>query len=250
MASEPAPNPVLTVLARLPITTVLSDLSTGAIVWASTPDPGMVGLKQAGDIVGRNLLDFIDPSQHEIALRDLQAVAEGQSPPPVTYHLRRVGGGTTDAQIASIPTTFDGRPTMLSLVTDISTCTRALRDLEETQDRYRQLVETSTDGIVVVSSTEGILYANETFWRAVGAASADEVVGQPPYRFVRDDLHNTVREIRRRVLRYGTPNPPTPLVIVRLDGTTFEATAQTMRVLWSGEPVTQTRLRDLTPPGA
>lgn len=250
MASERTTNPVLTVLARLPITTVLSDLATGAIVWASTPDPDIVGLKQTEDILGRNLLDFIDPSQHEIALRDLQAVAEGQSPPSVTYHLRRVGGGTTDVQISSIPTTYDGRPTMLSLVTDISTCTRALRDLEESQDRYRQLVESSPDGIVVVSSTEGILYANEMFWRAVGATSADEVIGQPPYRFVPDEFHGTVREIRRRVLRYGKPNPPTPLTLMRLDGTTLETTAQTMRVLWSGEPVTQTRLRDLVLPDA
>jgi PAS domain S-box-containing protein len=190
------------------------------------------------------LLDFIDPSQHEIALRDLQAIAEGQSPPPVTYHLRRIRGGTTDVQIASVLTNLEGKPAMLSLVTDVSDCQQALRNLAESEERYRQLVENSPDGIAVTGN-DGVVYANETLWRALGASSEGDVLGKPGLSFVHPDDQATFREIRRRVIRYGKPNPATPVRLVRLDGTIIETTAQTMFVHWGGEPATQTSLRDL-----
>lgn len=247
MTSERPSSPVLSVLARLPVTIVLSDIQTGEIVWASTPDPSVMGLRRAEDVLGRNLLDFVRPDQHSAALRDLEAVARGQSPPPAVYHLVRSGGRTLDVQIASTPTSFDGRAMMLSLVTDVTDMQTTLRDLAESQERYRTLVDTSFDGIVVVSTAEGILFANETFLRAMRASSADDVLGKPPYRFIHPDQHAIVRETRRRVLRYGKPVPPLPLTLIRLDGTHVETTAQIMRVHWSGEAVTQTRLRDLGP---
>lgn len=244
MARQRERNPVLSVLERLPITTVLSDVTNGEIIWAGTPDPDIIGLKSAEEVVGRNLLDFIDPSQHAIALHDLQAIAEGGSPPPVTYHLRRIGGGTSDVQIASILTNLDGRPVMLSLVTDVTESHRALRDLAETEERYRQLVETSPDGIVVVGN-EGIVYANQTLWQALGATSEHDLLGQPMYRFIHPDFHDAVREARRRVVRYGKMHPAAPVILVRLDGTTIPTTARTMFVHWGGEPATQTSMRDL-----
>lgn len=237
-------NPVLSVLARLPITIVLSDLATGEIIWASTPHPEMIGARSADDVVGRCLLDFIDPSQREIALRDLQAVAEGQSPAPVIYQLRRVGGGVADVQIASVPTNLDGRAAMLSLVTDVSASERARRDLDEARERYRQLVETSPDGIIVIGPS-GIEYVNQTLVQALGAGSAEEILGEQPYRFIHPDFHAAAREARRQVTRYGKSLPPRPITLVRLDGACVKTTVQTTRIHWNGEYATQTIMRDL-----
>ncbi|MBN2848667.1 MAG: PAS domain S-box protein [Coriobacteriia bacterium] len=244
MSPETPSNPVLNVLKRLPITMVLSDLTTGRIVWASTPEPAIIGVTSAADVIGKCLLDFIDASQQSIALRDLQAVAAGESPPPVTYHIRRVGGGRSDVQISSIPTNLDGRPAMLSLVTDVTAGERARRDLDEARERYQQLVETSPDGIVVVGP-HGIAFANETIVRALGAESSADLVGQPMYRFIHPDFHDAVREARRVVVRYGKTIPAAPVTLIRLDGACVRTTAQTTRVHWSGEPASQTIMRDL-----
>jgi two-component system sporulation sensor kinase A len=237
-------NPVLTVLERLPIAVVISDLASGTVLWASTRDPNVAGGLTADQVVGRCLLDFIDPSQQERALHDLQLVAAGQSPPPVNYRIHHPGSGVAHAQIASVPSTYEGRPAVLSLVTNVTELVRARQELEEVQERYRQLVETSPDGIVVVGPG-GVDYVNQTLVRALGATSPDELIGQSVYSFIHPDYHDASREARRQVIRYGKNLPPRPITLVRLDGAYITTTVQTTRIHWNGEYATQTIMRDL-----
>lgn len=235
---------LLNTLKRLPLTFVVSDLESGVIVWASSNDPQMVGVPSAEKVIGTCLLEYIDSDQHHIALRDLQAVVAGESPPPVIYHLQRVGGGVADIQIASMPVLLDGRSGMLSVMTDVSESERARRELEERLERYRRIVEDSPVGLVIVG-THGITFANGTLVRALGAENADALLGTSLTDLVAPESRDELREARRRVMRYEKPVATGPVALVCADGRIVETTTMTRLVEWDGQPASQTVFRDL-----
>lgn len=237
-------NLILKVLERLPISAVIANPLTGRILWVNAHNMQLAGATSPEQLVGRNLLDFIMPEQHGVALRDVAAVALGQSPSPIVYNLKRLDGGITHGQIASIPMRFRGMPAMLSLVADVTERERAARELAESEERYRMLVETSPDGIVVVTGEE-IRYASPALLLALGAESADEVVGRSMYDFIDPALHRAIKESRRELVLRRQALPAAPVTLVRLDGKHLETTAASTVVRWQGEIATQTIMRDV-----
>lgn len=235
------------ILESLPISVVVSSFTDGAILWVNARDLELAGATRPQQIVGHNLLEFIEPSQHAVALRDVEAVARGESPPPVIYKLRRLDGGSADVQIASIPVLYQGEQAMLSLCADVTDSQRASRALAESEERYRGLVEHSPDGVVVVAEGGELDYVNPTVVRALCAPDADALLGRSFYDFVVPEHRKPVRDARRRVLSSGDAHPAAPVTLLGIDGRRVETTARTSVIRWQGEIATQTVLRDLEP---
>ncbi|TLM76782.1 MAG: PAS domain S-box protein [Actinobacteria bacterium] len=235
------PEGVLRILERIPMTAVICDVRTGEILWANARDMRIVGATDPSQVIGRNLLEFLDPTQHGVALRDVEAIARGESPEPVTYRINRVGGGSVWVQIASVPIQFGEMPGMLSLIAEVTSREEALRDLAESEERYRQLVETSPDGIVVMVGRE-IAYANPALTAALGV-TLEDVVGASAYDFIAEEYRKPIQEARKAILASGKPDTEAPAVILKADGTRLEVMARTAPVTWHGELATQTVIR-------
>lgn len=238
------------ILERLPVAVVVASQETGLIIWGNPLAARLAGADRPAQLAGRSLLEFMDPTQHGVALRDLEAVLRGESPPPVTYHLRQFGGAARDVQISSIPVLFRGQPAMLSVCADVTGAQRAARALAESEQRYRELVENSPDGLVVVDADERIVYANPALAEALGA-EREALLTRSMFDFIADGSRKPVREARKRVLTTGKPHPAAPVVLVRADGSELATTAQTTLIRWDGNDATQTIMHDIgAAPGA
>lgn len=235
-------SPVLAILERLPQTAVISSAETGRILWVNSRDINVMRATHPEQLVGRVLLEFIDPEQHATALRDLEAITRGESPQPVVYRLKRLDGGWAWVQIASIPMVYEGAAAMLSLVADVSEQQEALRELAESEQRYRDIVHGSPDGIIVVVGDE-IVFANDASAALVGSDSADALMGRSMYEFIVKSEHGGIREARRQLLAKSAKGFDAPATLVALSGDEIPVTARTALVHWHGEPATQTVLR-------
>ena len=242
---EPSTAGLLAILERLPISAVISSAGNGRILWTNSRNLELAGATSSDQIVGRVLLDFIEPIQHATALRDIEAVANGESPPAVVYHLRGIDGSDSDVQIMTTPLVFNNEPAMLSLVADVTARERALRALAESEERYRQLVETSPDGIVVAVD-DTIVYLNPALATALGAKDAAELVGRSMFDYIDPAYHKAVRNSRKQ-LYLGTASmiPAAEVVLTRVDGSPLPTTAQSTRVTWKGDIATQTLMHDI-----
>lgn len=238
-----------TLLEKLPIPTVVSSAETGLIVWANARDLNVIGATSPQQIIGRNLLEFIAPDQQAIALRDLEAVTRGAAPPPVVYHLNRIGGGIVDVLISSVPILFRGEPAMLSVVVDVSERERELRRSLEAEQRYRALIEASPDGVCVVDRDGIVVFANPALATALGHESAGDIEGTSMYDHISAPEQQPVREARRKVLRTRRPHAAAPVTLICRDGSPLATTAASSYVTWNGEPATQTLMRDLAHQG-
>jgi diguanylate cyclase (GGDEF)-like protein/PAS domain S-box-containing protein len=68
----------------------------------------------------------------------------------------------------------------------VATSDSARRDIEESEARFRALVQHASDGVVVVDASGLVLYASPAAARMVGL-SADEVVGREAIQFIQPD---------------------------------------------------------------
>ncbi len=196
-------------------------------------------------ILGKSILDFVKaPGQQGIALGDLAKVALGGSPRPVIYELQRLDGETAAGHVASVPMMFRGQPAMLSLVTDVSDRERVIRELEESEERYRLLLDNTPSGIVVVQD-ERVVFANRSLARALGYDGTDDLLGMSVYEHIAEEYRKPVRDARRQLMRTGKTIPAAAVELVRRDGERVPTTAVTTLIRWKGELATQTLMHDL-----
>ncbi|MDP2182074.1 MAG: PAS domain S-box protein [Actinomycetota bacterium] len=238
-------HPLLPTLERLPTSVVISSTATGIILWTNAYNLSVIGTTDPNDIIGRNLLDFLPPEQHGVALRDIEAMARGERKvESVVYRLRRLDGGTSYVHISSVPIRFEGVPAMLSLVFDVSDREKALRRLQESEERYRSLVDNSPD-CVMVCQGDIVKYVNPTTVRVFRAGSAEDICGRSLFDFVKPDFRAIARTRQKAMYRTGRSSPPVVLGLVRLDGTCFPGEARSSVITWDDERATQTVIRDV-----
>ncbi|MDZ4168670.1 MAG: PAS domain S-box protein [Coriobacteriia bacterium] len=237
-------KPVLRILDKLPVPALVANPVTAKILWANMRLVHMAGATRPDEILGSSILDYIQLPQASTALADLAKVALGQSPPPVTYQLRKRDGQFAAAQVSSMPMIYEGQLGMLSIVTDVSERESLFLKLTESEERYRLLLESMPSGVVVVSGDD-IVYANQAIACGLGLDSAQALIGRTMYEFIVEPQRKAVRNARREVLMTGAAFPAAPVTLIRADGSLLETTAATTRVHWEGELATQSLMYDV-----
>jgi PAS domain S-box-containing protein len=121
---------------------------------------------------------------------------------------------------------------------------RAAAALRETEDRYRRLVESSPDAIVVHRGGV-ITFANPTAAKLVGAGDPADLLGRSVLEFVHPESRPLVLERLQR-LREGKSVPLVKERFVRLDGTPVEVEVAATPFMVDGEQAVQIVARDIT----
>jgi PAS domain S-box-containing protein len=126
---------------------------------------------------------------------------------------------------------------------DVTERKRAEQVLAESEERYRMLVESSPDAMLV--HVEGkIVFANAATAKLLGAERPEAIVGLG----IEDILPPEHRvEVQRRIMEYAAK--VTPLfeqTFLRLDGTHVQVEGVGIPITYGGKPAAQVILHDLT----
>ena len=121
----------------------------------------------------------------------------------------------------------------------------AEQTLQESEERYRQLVETSLDAVLIAA--DGVIeFVNDTGARFFGAGGPDQILG----RNVLDLVHPlSLPSVRRRIEATLESNQPTPLaeeMFVRVDGSIAEGEVFARPFIYQNRRVMQIIIRDVT----
>ena len=118
------------------------------------------------------------------------------------------------------------------------------QDLDESEGRYRALLELAPDAVVVYQDWR-LVYVNAAALRLCGATSLDEIWGKQILDFLSPEDREAARHRGERVLQ-GAAIPLHETRVRRLDGQEVPVEAAGSRVEWQGEPAVQTIMRDIT----
>lgn len=121
---------------------------------------------------------------------------------------------------------------------------RSVEALRESEQRYRTLVETCPDPILVAS--EGRLtYANEAAAQMFGVESSDWFLGRSTLELVHPDEHAATIERGLRILEFGSA-PLAERKFVRPDGTAVHTEIASARVVDRRGPAILSVIRDVS----
>jgi PAS domain S-box-containing protein len=163
--------------------------------------------------------------------------------PPFEWHRRHKDGSLHWDEVHMKPALIDGRPQMLSFSREVTAQKQALEDLRVREEQYRQIFETSLDGLFLWDENLRIVDVNPAGLALYGYRR-EQMVGQsyPP------NMPSTYIQERLQFVRDALAGKTTHLetTVLRPDGTTFEADLRVMPFVHRGQPHALAALRDIS----
>ena len=128
------------------------------------------------------------------------------------------------------------------MIDDVRT---AQETLQESEERYRQLVELSPNTIAVHSEGR-IVFINAAGARLLRAANPEQLVGKPIMDLLHPDYRDVVKERIRRVTEEGKEAPLIEQRFIRLDGTVVDVEVAAIPFTYRGKPAVQAIVNDIS----
>jgi diguanylate cyclase (GGDEF)-like protein/PAS domain S-box-containing protein len=198
------------------------------------------------DVIGRSFGEFIAPAQAPLFAERFPRFKQAGTT-HVEFELVRRDG-------ASVVVEIDGRVAhdergrfrqTHCIMTDVTERRRAEEELRRSEDRYRQLVDTTPTGIVV--AVEGrITFANRGAARILGVEGPEDLAGNVLFDWVHPDFHAISRERVAQAMETGEPTLVQRAAVIRSDGGIIEVEVSSVRVEWQGKPALQVEFSDIS----
>jgi len=141
----------------------------------------MVG-RTRSELLGHDFREFLHPDSVELVAERYVKRQRGEKVPSIyQFKILRKDGTPRDVEIASTTTIGrDGKMNTIAQILDITEEVESKQALEESERRYRDLVETMDDGLATDDENEVITYVNDALCRMLGYTH-DEIVGLSGY---------------------------------------------------------------------
>ena len=227
---------------------VIVDLDGTVRLW----NPGAARMygHTAGDMEGGWIGQLVPPDRTEELTRVLAEITAGRRVDPFDTVRMARGGHVLDVSLSAVPVRESGGQVVGAVITtrDMTAQRRAERALGRSEARWRAIVDSALDAIVLINRHGRIESFNPAACRMFGY-TAEEVIGRnvsvlmpEPYASEHDHyLRRYQMTGERHIIGIGREVPAR-----RQDGTTFPAHLTVGELALEGEPMYTGIVRDLT----
>ncbi|MGD8563336.1 MAG: ATP-binding protein [Desulfarculaceae bacterium] len=127
---------LLTFLDAMPV--AIAIYANDRFLFSNKAHSRLVGADDPGELIGRPVLDIIDPEYHELFLRRTRKVREeGAEVPLIPYVCRRLDNKPVFVETIAVPFFYEGGLAVMGVAIDV---TRRKRDEEQLKDQREQLL--------------------------------------------------------------------------------------------------------------
>ena len=191
-----------------------------------------------------SLLNIMPPEEADMVRERLEILKKKEIADWRQNARIRLDGTRVDVESAAIPIDWDGEPANLLVTRDITEKLEASKRLEDSQKRYRRLIDASPDAIRVHIDGK-IVFANEAAASLFGADSPDDLLGLGGDVFFHGDDVSEMDELRD-ALDHSETNGWYETRRVRLDGSVVAVEAAGLPIDWDGEQAQLIMNRDIS----
>jgi PAS domain S-box-containing protein len=140
----------------------------------------------------------------------------------------------------------DGRTEgLVALIEDITERVVTEEALQESEERYRRLVELLPDGVVVQRDGR-IVFANGAALKLMGAERPEQAVGRPASDFIHPDSREAAAGRIRGLLSRKAEAPLIEERLLRLDGRSVDVDVAALEFSYDRKPAVLTVIRDIS----
>ncbi|MBI5642730.1 MAG: PAS domain S-box protein [Deltaproteobacteria bacterium] len=120
----------------------------GEVIYANKEAIRVFAARDAGDLAGRQIFDFLDNDYHQAS--EGRDIPEGGGEAPLMEsRVKRIDGVTIDAEVSSVQIKYGDRPVFITALRDITGRKRMERELKENEERYKILFNGINDAVFV-----------------------------------------------------------------------------------------------------
>ncbi len=171
------------VLDKIPTGIYCSDFS-GTFLYGNRMAEEIIGYKRE-EIVGKNFLklNLLSPKDMLRATKLLAMNRAGKPTGPDEFMLKRKDGSKRIVEITTNVVDIDGKKIVFGMVEDITGRKNMERELRESEEKYRFLLEGTQEMILVLSRSGKVLFINNNTLKKLGYGK-EEVVGKSVANFL------------------------------------------------------------------
>jgi two-component system, cell cycle sensor histidine kinase and response regulator CckA len=198
-----------------------------------------------GELVGMDHWLVYHPDYHELTRSRAEARMRGEAVrPQYEVRLQRKDGSSFEGEINARTITSEGRAGVQVWIRDITAAKAAERALQESEEKYRLVVENANEAIFVAQ--DGSLKFVNPKTIAIMGYSAEELLSMPLSRLIHpDDQQMVVSRHVRKLVGQGGPLIY-PFKIVDKHGNTRWVQINAVLITWEGRPATLNLVSDIT----
>jgi two-component system cell cycle sensor histidine kinase/response regulator CckA len=186
---------------------------------------------------------YVDPEQRKENLDEFER--EGAIDGKEVQFRRRDGQAIWLQASARVIAGKDGRRLVEGFLSDITERVLFQQALEESEARYRLLMEMLPEAVFV--HRDGIIiYINRQGAELLGASGPDPLLGKPVLDFIHPDFRDAVRQRLTAIYSDTKMLVPMEQQYLRLDGRRIEVQATGTQILLAGETAGLSVIRDIT----
>ena len=176
----------------------------GKFVWVNPAYCRMFGYREE-ELLGQSIEKTIAPEMRQAMMQRLAYRLEGKSV-PTQYEAvgLRKDGTRFDLENSVKVVDVGGRPGVQSVMRDITERKRAERALAQSEKKYRDLIETTGTGFVIVDPQGRVLDANARYVSLTGHERRQEILGRCVTEWTAPDEVELNRAAVRRCFEQGS----------------------------------------------
>lgn len=189
-----------TLVETSPNAIILTDLSK-VVTMVNRRMVDLYGGTSAEDLLGHSALEFVTSDDRSRVEDAFQEILDKGIIRNVEYRLLRKDGTSYPAEVdAALLRDADGRPkAFVGMVRDVSERNRTRDALLESERRYRSLIETSPDAVLLTNLEGTILFCNQRAADLLGFDGPLALAGKLIFEFVPPEQHGGLRAMARRL---------------------------------------------------
>lgn len=189
-------------------------------------------------------LVFPTPESQAEAMRLAEAALQGGLP-YMEAEIVRKDGGKSWVLVTTTPVVLGGDTYNMSIFTDVTLRKDAEQALQESEHRFRTLVDTAPEAIFV-QTDHRFAYVNKAAIRLYGAQSAQELVGHPVVERLRADMLDVAKSRMEALNESRTPQSTMEMVHLRMDGSEIDVETSGAPIMYGRKPGAVVFVRDIT----
>jgi PAS domain S-box-containing protein len=154
------------------------------------------------DLVGKPIMGFVHPdSMPLVAQRIHDIFGSGGPGAPLEVKFLSRNGESIEAEIVTVPITFEGQPARLGLIRDISRRARTERALRESEEVFANAFRMSPNGMCFVNAEGRFTRVNRAFCEMIGYSEEELLHRGFPDITHPEDVPLDLEQLRRLIAR-------------------------------------------------
>jgi PAS domain S-box-containing protein len=140
----------------------------GKIIYVNPALVRLMGAKSADDLLGSDVLDFIQPAFRDTVRHNIEKDLSGETTPPTELQMLRADGTPVVVAGRGVGTSIGGKPAVLVAINDITERHQAEIALKKSEERYRSVFENTGAATAIIEENTLVSLMNTEFERISG----------------------------------------------------------------------------------